>query len=613
MQHSLYLRKNGEWEEINKKLKIQVTNFKKRIDVPPYLTVKTNDKGLAIYTNKPIEKGTFIGKYDGKRYTKRQYAKIKDKSKMFGIWQFKSRQAQQEQDMSKIEYFEYIDGNNGGNFTALVNHNSERPNIETRQVYNKDAKKYEIHLYTSKNISKNTELMFDYADEPVDDSKIDKLVIENGNLTYRNNGRLFVKSNEDFFPISLQTLQKIRLSEQKNLSASSVNLKKLHKHLYIGNIEEAQNKIGMTDWNVICLTPQCGDLEQAYYKNINIKDSKAMTKQEFVNHMDDVYPKIQESLKSGKKTLVNCRAGINRSAAAIAYWASIFVLPTSSTFMNMSSIIEYIREQNKIRQLPALTNSTFENFLNDTTARVINIPNIPTGKQKCAGLVLNTTVNNTKDGLTFSEIYHIQNLKTKAERLYKQLQNKVENWNKMGNRFEHSLEQITEDFDDTTSVNEIKKLRKFIVNIVPDLRGATFIDEMTYVRYKNELYANTDPHIDYKNVVEERQLISKEDAHRVRTVWVPLHDLYGKQSVLTFTAKKRNRKRKQKQAIFESGDIVIFGLKVKHMATKQKSNDWRISLDFRVLLPKSDDANGIYYNGITERVTNKSLRSTGIR
>ena len=47
-----------------------------------------------------------------------------------------------------------------------------------------------------------------------------------------------------------------------------------------------------------------------------------MTKQEFVDHMDDVYPKIQESLKSGKKTCELSRRH-KSSAAAIAYWASI--------------------------------------------------------------------------------------------------------------------------------------------------------------------------------------------------------------------------------------------------------------------------------------------------
>ena len=176
--------------------------------------------------------------------------------------------------------------------------------------------------------------------------------------------------------------------------------------------------------------------------------------------------------------------------------------------------------------------------MNDTTARVVNIP---TKKENATCAKYN--YQQRKKWIDFFQNLSHTKPKNKSRTLMKQLRNKIENWNK-GNRFEHRLEQITEDFGDTTSVNEIKELRKFIVDIVPDLRGATFIDEMTYVRYKNELYANTDPHIDYKNVVEERKLISKEDAHRVRTVWVPLHDLYGKQSVLTFTAKKRNRETK---------------------------------------------------------------------
>ena len=42
-------------------------------------------------------------------------------------------------------------------------------------------------------------------------------------------------------PISLQHYEKF-IYQNKNLSASSVNLKNC-KHLYIGNIEEAQTKL----------------------------------------------------------------------------------------------------------------------------------------------------------------------------------------------------------------------------------------------------------------------------------------------------------------------------------------------------------------------------------
>lgn len=172
-------------------------------------------------------------------------------------------------------------------------------------------------------------------------------------------------------------------------------------------------------------------------------------------------------------------------------------------------------------------------------------------------------------------------LKSRVTALYKTLQSKVSGWNKASGRFEHNLEEIQTEFQDQTTVDAVTKFRNDVIDSVPELTGARIIDGMTYIRFKNVKNANTQAHTDYNNLVHERQVVSEAEAPRVRTVWVPLHTLTRKESILTFTDKKRNR-----NSAFETGDVVVFALNVKHKATPQRSNNWRLSVDFRVVLPE---------------------------
>lgn len=141
------------------------------------------------------------------------------------------------------------------------------------------------------------------------------------------------------------------------------------------------------------------------------------------------------------------------------------------------------------------------------------------------------------------------------------------------------MEEIQTEFQ--TTVDAVRNFRNDVIDSVPELTGARIIDGMTYIRFKNVKNANTQAHTDYNNLVHERQVVSEAEAPRVRTVWVPLHTLTRKESILTFTDKKRNR-----NSAFETGDVVVFALNVKHKATPQRSNNWRLSVDFRVVLPE---------------------------
>jgi len=383
---------------------------------------------------------------------------------------------------------------------------------------------------------------------------------------------------------------------------SIAHLKELHSNLYIGDIHAATELSKNHAWNVICLTPRCGPFAfNIYYHKANMSDA-AMSKEVFYQHMEEVVPHIQTSLAS-KKTLVNCRGGINRSASAIAYWAGTHVLPFSAVFHTMTDIMGYLRRQNNDQRNnhPALTNTHFVQYLLDKDSMHERKITIRRGDQ-CAGLVLETQQDTAKKGLKYSNMFTVESLREAATSLHEQLKDRAIEWNRVAGKFEHNVEEIRSDFQDEDSIASIEQLRQFVMDQVPELQGSMVLPGMTYIRFKNAKHANTDAHTDYNNVVNVRKVVSKKDAPRVRTVWVPLHDVLGSQSYLQFVTKKRNRLRGKESFVFEAGDVVVFGLKVKHKGTLQKSDKWRLSMDFRVLLPESS-SNHVYYKGLTASST----------
>jgi hypothetical protein len=376
----------------------------------------------------------------------------------------------------------------------------------------------------------------------------------------------------------------------------------LHPNLYIGDIRAATGLANNPAWNVICLTPRCGPFATSlYYHKADMSDAVngEMSRDAFYQHMDEVIPYIQSSLSASKKTLVNCHGGINRSASAIAYWAGMYVLPFSAVFHTMTDIMGYIRRQNNDQRNnhPALTNTYFVQYILDKDSMHERKITIRRGDQ-CAGLVLETQQDNLKKGLKYSNMFTVESLREKAAALHQQLKDLAIQWNRIAGKFEHNVEEIRSEFQDEDSIVSIEQLRQFVMDRVPELRGSKVLPGMTYIRFKNAKHANTDAHTDYDNVVEQRKVVSKEEAPRVRTVWVPLHDVLGSQSFLQFVTKKRNRLRGKESFVFEAGDVVVFGLKVKHKGTLQKSDKWRLSMDFRVLLPESS-SDHVYYKGIT--------------
>ena len=82
-------------------------------------------------------------------------------------------------------------------------------------------------------------------------------------------------------------------------------------------------------------------------------------KQGFLGIMAKASDAIDRALKAGKKVLVHCEQGINRSVASIVFWAARY------KNADVEQTIHYVRNRNKERNknLGALTNSTFESIL----------------------------------------------------------------------------------------------------------------------------------------------------------------------------------------------------------------------------------------------------------
>lgn len=618
----------GQGLETLKKTEVQgLYLFQQRILSPAGfpINVKRSDHGLGAFATAPIRTGTELGGYEGRRFTQGEYNKYyrkkRDRSKLFGIWSWTDTTK------SKKHVVDYIDANRApikgdkfANWTSMMNH-SGTPNVARKQTIDKN-----IVFTTNKDIVAGDELFINYGSDyfgnvETDDSNFSKVAVVNGKVGFRHADNrpfepyYFVEDNA-IFPLSIVTLRRLRIdyetatfqarpkkSPQQTPPHSMAHLTLLHPNLYIGDRKAAAVLANDPAWNVICLTKRCGPFATSlYYHKADMSDAVngEMSRDAFYQHMKEVIPHIQTSLSLSKKTLVNCNAGINRSASAIAYWAGMYVLPFSAVFHTMTDIMGYIRRQNNDQRNnhPALTNTYFVQYLLDKDSMHERKITIRRGDQ-CAGLVLETQQDNLKKGFKYSNMFTVESLREKAAALHQQLKDRAIQWNRVAGKFEHNVEEIRSEFqDEDSSIASIEQLRQFVMDRVPELRGSKVLPGMTYIRFKNAKHANTDAHTDYDNVVKQRKVVSKEEAPRVRTVWVPLHDVLGSQSFLQFVTKKRNRLRGKESFVFEAGDVVVFGLKVKHKGTLQKSDKWRLSMDFRVLLPESS-SDHVYYKGIT--------------
>lgn len=105
------------------------------------------------------------------------------------------------------------------------------------------------------------------------------------------------------------------------------------------------------------------------------KDTKDMDRETFRRSVIQAADAIESRLATGAKVLVNCFAGINRSGASCCMFA------VKHRGWRPDDAIAYIRFRNKdVRSLPALTNTTFVQFL-----REMHNPTLTGGGCGCDG------------------------------------------------------------------------------------------------------------------------------------------------------------------------------------------------------------------------------------
>ena len=146
------------------------------------------------------------------------------------------------------------------------------------------------------------------------------------------------------------------------LANDIVGLDKLDKRLYLGSELSANVVKNNKDWAIVRLGGNKVRKKLDYSAPDNFHDENLTTekeKQGFLGIMAKASDAIDRALKAGKKVLVHCEQGINRSVASIVFWAARY------KNADVGQTISYIRKRNKERNknLGALTNSTFESIL----------------------------------------------------------------------------------------------------------------------------------------------------------------------------------------------------------------------------------------------------------
>ena len=146
------------------------------------------------------------------------------------------------------------------------------------------------------------------------------------------------------------------------LANDIVILDKLDKRLYLGSELSANVVKDNKEWAIVRLGGNKVRKKLDYSAPDDFHDENLTTeneKQGFLGIMAKASDAIDRALKAGKKVLVHCEQGINRSVASIVFWAARY------KNADVEQTIHYVRNRNKERNknLGALTNSTFESIL----------------------------------------------------------------------------------------------------------------------------------------------------------------------------------------------------------------------------------------------------------
>lgn len=138
-----------------------------------------------------------------------------------------------------------------------------------------------------------------------------------------------------------------------------VHLPAIHPNLYLGSMRAAQTCA--PPWMRILCVANGSTCDQCRGKRCagafdDVPDDFLMSKRDFDAFTVPAAEALHTALKQGP-TLVHCYAGINRSSSVIAKYAIDY------RNMDPDQTIAYLRQRNRTRQLPALSNFTFASYL----------------------------------------------------------------------------------------------------------------------------------------------------------------------------------------------------------------------------------------------------------
>ena len=140
----------------------------------------------------------------------------------------------------------------------------------------------------------------------------------------------------------------------------AVNLNQIHPNLYLGNVATAKAAQGNFD-SVVCVaygdTCNASTVEDTYV-DATFPDMLDIDESDFIERVSKAAEFINQALEDGKRVLVHCHAGINRSVSSIVAYAALRAKAKAS------STIAYVRRMNRDhRNLPAVSNPAFEQYL----------------------------------------------------------------------------------------------------------------------------------------------------------------------------------------------------------------------------------------------------------
>lgn len=168
----------------------------------------------------------------------------------------------------------------------------------------------------------------------------------------------------DYYPLSncYNTQNHKDTKIQKKLSFDEprcIHLLEFHPNLYLSN--EAYVMHHEKDFELVIFIGKSTNFDKHHYI-INTFSERKMNFHQFLKLMNQVREKLQPSLDHGS-CLVACAAGVNRSVAAVIFWALHHAADSSRSVQDWMNYIVNMKNDHQYTTWDTLTQSSFRHFL----------------------------------------------------------------------------------------------------------------------------------------------------------------------------------------------------------------------------------------------------------